>query len=570
MNILTDPRCPGSIRAPAAGGALAFAILLACAPVGAQTQGSAPAGAPAQPAAAGQPQPAPPAAASPGDAATEELRREIEILKQQVAELQRQRTRKHGRPGSAQLKEKKEEPQGDERSAKKNEPAPAAGQEGAPPAGKAKPPSGGAGAPGEMAAPSGDGQVGPSDEDGDASTSDEGGRWESTHTPGNGFDLIKTRYGLLNIGGYTLFRYLNQMPDSKTFTDHLGNVRPTEARNDLQWHRALLYVRGYLFTPKLTFSDSVWGLQSSGQMSMVGSLNYNFGKSLQLSGGILSLPGTYTLLFNFPYWLGTDRVMANEFFRPGFTGGLSASGDIGHRLTYTAMVGNTISQLGVPAFHLTRDHAYSADLAWMPTTGEYGPRNGELGDYHEHQKVATRFDAFYTFSREDRFSQPSEDSPENTQIRLSDSVLFFEAGALAPGVTVDKADYNLLAAHAGVKHLGTSLDVELYKRWLNTFRTIGGPAPLDTVRDEGYYVQASRMVVNRKLMLYGFHSYVFGQFNDSWEAGSGINWYPFGQRNFRLNGQGLYIFKSPTSSQFGYYSGGMTGGIWSLATDMLF
>ena len=40
-------------------------------------------------------------------------------------------------------------------------------------------------------------------------------------TPGSGFDIIKTKRGSLNISAYGLFRYLNQMPGSQTYTDHL-------------------------------------------------------------------------------------------------------------------------------------------------------------------------------------------------------------------------------------------------------------------------------------------------------------------------------------------------------------
>ena len=45
---------------------------------------------------------------------------------------------------------------------------------------------------------------------------------------------------------------------------------------------------------------------------------------------------------------------------------------------------------------------------------------------------------------------------------------------------------------------------------------------------------------------------------------------PVAQRNFRINFQGMHVDRCPTSSQFGYYIGGMTGPILSLAGDVLF
>src|SRR4051812_20817506 len=51
-------------------------------------------------------------------------------------------------------------------------------------------------------------------------------------TPGNGYDIIKTAAGSLNISVYGLFRYMNQYPVGASFTDHLGRVRPVQPRND--------------------------------------------------------------------------------------------------------------------------------------------------------------------------------------------------------------------------------------------------------------------------------------------------------------------------------------------------
>jgi hypothetical protein len=389
------------------------------------------------------------------------------------------------------------------------------------------------------------------------------------YTPGGGFTVANTKYGTLNLTGYSIVRYLNQLPNSGTFKDHLGRIREIDGRNDIQYHRALLHMRGWLFNPRFTYQNSIWGLQSSGQMSMVGSLSYKFSNSFSLSGGIFALPGIFTLMGNFPYWLGSDRVMGSEFFRPGFTGGLWADGFLSDKLFYRTMVGNTISQLGVNSIRLTRDFAYTGMLQWMPTTGEYGPKYS-LGDYEEHPKAATRLNIGYTHSREDRFSQIAPNQgPDNTQTRLSDSVLFFETGALAPNVTVQRANYDLLAVSGGVKYRGFSLDIEGYHRMLSKINA-DGPIPIHTIHDTGLTLQTAKMVTPRTVMAYGFGSYVFGEFNDSWELGAGVNYYPFKQRNMRINLQGLYVDKSPAQSQFGYYVGGMTGPIVSLATDLTF
>src|SRR5690348_6901949 len=44
-------------------------------------------------------------------------------------------------------------------------------------------------------------------------------------TPGRGFDLVRTKFGSLNVSMYAMARYLNQMPGHQTWYDHLGRSR---------------------------------------------------------------------------------------------------------------------------------------------------------------------------------------------------------------------------------------------------------------------------------------------------------------------------------------------------------
>ena len=54
-----------------------------------------------------------------------------------------------------------------------------------------------------------------------------------------------------------------------------------------------------------------------------------------------------------------------------------------------------------------------------------------------------------------------------------------------------------------------------------------------------------------------------------YEVGGGASLYPFGNRQWRLNLHVMHVDRSPTASNFGYYTGGMTGTIFSLGTDIL-
>jgi hypothetical protein len=267
------------------------------------------------------------------------------------------------------------------------------------------------------------------------------GEWN----PGEGFTVAKTRYGQLDLSGYMVMRYLNQLPPSQTSaTDHLGRPIPVQARQDFQFHRVLLYAKGWLFTPKFNYLTVIWTVNDTTQVAVGGALFYEFNKHLTLGGGYTALPGTMSMQGSHPYWPTYDRVMADEFFRPFYTQGIFGSGLVVPRLVYRFAVGNNLSLLGIPATQLSRNLSSSASLTWLPTTGEFGPR-GAFGDFEQHEKLATRINLAFTHSREPRFS-PLDEAAKNTTLRLADSLNVFDTGAFAPGVTVTKATYEMASS----------------------------------------------------------------------------------------------------------------------------
>ena len=68
--------------------------------------------------------------------------------------------------------------------------------------------------------------------------------------PGKGFLVGRGSAGELSISGYALVRYVNQMPGEQTFTDHLGNERTVDGRNDIWPHRVMVFLKGWLGTPE--------------------------------------------------------------------------------------------------------------------------------------------------------------------------------------------------------------------------------------------------------------------------------------------------------------------------------
>ncbi len=387
-------------------------------------------------------------------------------------------------------------------------------------------------------------------------------------TPGAGFELAHGKQGSVNFSVYALMRYVNQEADSRTFTDHLGRERTIDPRKDIQFHRSLLYFNGWAFNPKFTWQVNTWSVMSTGQILLIGSLGYRFNKHFKLSGGVNALPTTRSLQGSHPLWQANDRVMADEYFRAGFSGGIWATGEVVPRLHYTVTVTNNLSQLGITASQLTRDLGKGFSLLYMPTTGEFGPR-GAYGDWEWHEKLATRFGGGYGHSREDRFNTDyTTVGSSNTQVKISDSQNLFDVGALADSVTVQSADWQQFAIDGGFKYHGLFMHVEYFQRLLNNFDA-NGTVPDKEINENGYMVQVSGFPVKQKLELYGFHSYINGKWNTCSEIGGGLNFYPFATRYFRVNGHVINVENAGPNSTFGFYVGGMDGMIYSVGVSFV-
>jgi len=386
--------------------------------------------------------------------------------------------------------------------------------------------------------------------------------------PAKGFDIIRTSRASLNISFYGLFRYMNQTPGSQTFVDHLGGTRPVKARNDLNWHRTFVWLTGFFYVPRFRYNISLWSLPTTQQTLLFGNLQYKFSNAIGVGVGISPNLTARSVQGSWPFWGSSDRQMAEDFFRGGFSSGFFVTGQPLPRFWYTASINTNLSQLGTTAANDSRDMAYSASVVWRPTTGEFGPRGG-LGDFEYHETVATQFGMSVGKSRESRYATDSA-PPNASQIKLSDGVNPFEAGALAAGVTVRTLDYDVVAVDAGFKYRGFSFQSEYYVRKLSNF-VATGPVPTGDIVDRGFQVQGMYMVLPRRMGVYLTYGKIMDEFDrDPWEVSWGASVYPSRSRSWRINAHFIRIEQSPAASNFGFYTSGQSGTTISLGTDILF
>ncbi|HEX8815870.1 MAG TPA: hypothetical protein VF753_10255 [Terriglobales bacterium] len=396
-------------------------------------------------------------------------------------------------------------------------------------------------------------------------------RW-GTYTPNLGFKVADTEYGDLNVSIYTYIRYLNQLGLNSSYTNYFGVTSSVQQRQDIQIQKVQIKFLGWLLNPKFRYFLYAWTSNASqglpAQVVLAGNLSYAFDKHFTFAGGITSLPGTRSTEGNFPFWLAVDsRLIADEFFRPSYTSGLWARGEIINHLSYMIMDGNNLSTLGVSAAQLdNKFNTVSTALIWTPKTEDFGKG---FGDFEHHDKLATRLAGHFTSSTETAQEQPNSDQFENTQIRLEDGSVVFTPNLFGQGITVEKLAYKMTAFDGGLKYRGFSLDGEYFMRWLNHFSG-PGTSDLSPIFSHGFQMQASAMAIPKTFQVYLGGSTIYGKYGNPWDFRAGMNWFPWHNRVVRWNNEFLYLNRSPVGYTSVPFALGATGPVFHSNVEMAF
>jgi hypothetical protein len=349
------------------------------------------------------------------------------------------------------------------------------------------------------------------------------------------------------------FKYTNSLLVNDRYTDHLGIEREVIKRHDIQLTRSVFYFSGYAFSPKLDFNILIFFSSATLVATAAGYVGYKFSPAFALRAGYFSLPSTREMTGTYPFFPGTDRGMAVNYFRPGFTQGIWGEGEPIPHLRYLAMIGNSLNTLDIPATHLDRNFAYAASL-WY----DHNQFGLSWNDYDYHDDLALRVGTAFTFAREDRLSDLSEAAPENSQTFISDGNLLFATGGVATGVTIQRASQYLWTGDAGLKYRGLAFNVEFFQRWMNRF-VADGPLPISSIHDWGFDTSLGYFVLQSQLEIYLRSSFVVGLYKKPIEGSIGANWYPFNTNQVWLNFEAIAIKDSPYGGGYYVYSVGQTG-----------
>lgn len=389
-----------------------------------------------------------------------------------------------------------------------------------------------------------------------------------------GFKLYESERAQIYMRLFSYARYLNQKGLDPTYVDYFGNTRTVTQREDFQLNKFFLPFSGWFLDPKFRYYLYVWSANTAqGEAAQVvgaGNISYVANEHLTIGAGITSLPSVRSTEGQFPYWLGVDdRLTADEFFRGSYTTGVWLKGEVVPGVNYMVMLGNNLSTLGISASQLDNKlDTWSGMLSWMPTTGEFGPL-GAFGDFEGHTELATRIGVHFTHSTEDRQSQPGTDTIDNTQIRLTDGSIIFTPFLFGPGITVEEVQYQMASLDAGFKYRGYSVEAEYYWRDLNHF--VGpGTNGIAAIKDDGYQIQASAMLLPQLLQLYTGVSEIRGHYGNASEVRLGINYFPRRMRGLRVNGEFIDLNNSPVGYTAVPYPVGGNGYVYHVNFELNF
>jgi hypothetical protein len=72
---------------------------------------------------------------------------------------------------------------------------------------------------------------------------------------GKGIPLVRSPNGELKMNLYLLVRYLNQLPATQSFEDHLGNSHDIDTANYISApHRVIMNFNGWVYDPRFLYS----------------------------------------------------------------------------------------------------------------------------------------------------------------------------------------------------------------------------------------------------------------------------------------------------------------------------
>ena len=177
--------------------------------------------------------------------------------------------------------------------------------------------------------------------------------------------------------------------------------------------------------------------------------------------------------------------MADSFFRPGFTQGVWAEGELFEHLYYEAYVGNSLNTLGISTSRIDRNMAYSTSMWWEPL-GDYAPPGAARtafsdSEYHE-CPVVRLGNILYGGAGGPALTPTPCPIPKTSRCTTRTA---YSSSPRGPWPLGSRSIGKLLHVGTGLRfqYRGFALNAQYFLRWLNNFAA-NRPLPLDSEFDQ--------------------------------------------------------------------------------------
>lgn len=367
----------------------------------------------------------------------------------------------------------------------------------------------------------------------------------------------------LRVNNQTMFRYAGFLREEETWTNSAGVRESIDSFSNFQIPRGRLSFSGGALLPALSYQVILdYNTVSNDPIGFRAYLlSYALSEALVVHVGQNKVPGSREWLTSAFQVQGPDRSLATTFFRPSLSQGIWITGSGFDQVHYHLMLANGFNTSNLPARELNVYPCWSGSVWWEPL-GSFGKDSSDL---QWHEDLAVRVGTSQTFAQ-DRGSQSSSGTPENSLLRLTDGTVITDAGAIAPGVTLTDYTVLLSAFDVGVKYRGLSLLGELYFQRLGRLQGTGS-LPVSSLEAVGGYLQGGVFVLPKEVELYGRGSVVSGDQGTGGESAGGFNWFPLaGRDNLRVTTDLAYILRSSAEQNRTNYFAGYTG--WLLRAQV--
>jgi phosphate-selective porin OprO and OprP len=353
---------------------------------------------------------------------------------------------------------------------------------------------------------------------------------------------------LLNIQGLLQVRYVGN--ERQRDNPRIQGRNPQDDVNGFEISKLFLTFAGHIHTDKLTYQITVKGdtVVSNQWTTYYAFVNYEVVEEFQVQAGIMDIPQGRQFLTWDSKLQFCDRSLAEETFGLGQSAGVMFHGTLVKRVSYMAGVFNGIANPwdSPSREELDTNFAYAARLVGH-LLGQGIDDETDL-EFSKDPKLDIGTSFYYNDDNGDRTGPGLlYNIPERIR-----------SGRGIGGNAVTDAtgtDYFGFGADVAFRYRGFSLTAEWFLRSVDSDSEYS-PWFLMTTRDgsshsQGGYIQAGYFIVPKRLEVAARMGGVWDNGDDNtWEYSFGVNYYPFGSHNFKIQADFTHIDEASVTSDW--------------------